>query len=106
MRDIRKFKNKTGPQKNKRIQEKKNVLKCLYKFFESTEKVLDGFDIKIFSIKSKGSCLLSTDRSKLNILIPKQILEILLIALAQVKAGNNSKNVLNEIRPIVYFLYQ
>ena len=28
------------------------------------------------------------------------------IALAQVKTGNNSENVLNEIRQIVYSLYQ
>ena len=28
------------------------------------------------------------------------------IALAQVKAGNTSKNVLNEIRQIIYSLYQ
>ena len=28
------------------------------------------------------------------------------IALAQVKAGNNSENLLNEIRQIVYFLHQ
>ena len=28
------------------------------------------------------------------------------IALAQVKTGNNSENVLNEIRKIVYSLYQ
>ena len=28
------------------------------------------------------------------------------IALAQVKAGNNSENLLNEIRQIVYSLYQ
>ena len=28
------------------------------------------------------------------------------IALAQVKAGNNSENLLNEIRKIVYSLYQ
>ena len=29
-----------------------------------------------------------------------------MIALAQVKEGNNSENVLNEIREIVYSLYQ
>ena len=40
------------------------------------------------------------------ILTPKQMLQILPIALAQVKAGNNSENLLNEIRQIVYFLYQ
>ena len=28
------------------------------------------------------------------------------IALAQVKAGNNSESLLDEIRQIVYFLYQ
>ena len=39
-------------------------------------------------------------------LISKQILEKLPIALAQVKAGNTSKNVLNEIRQIIYSLYQ
>ena len=34
------------------------------------------------------------------------MLQRLLIALAQVKAGNNSESLLNEIRQIVYFLYQ
>ena len=42
----------------------------------------------------------------LKILIPKQILQRLPIALAQVKAGNNSENLLNEISQIVYSLYQ
>ena len=40
------------------------------------------------------------------ILTPKQILQRLPIALAQVKAGNNSESLLNEIRQIVYSLYQ
>ena len=40
------------------------------------------------------------------ILTPKQILRRLPIALAQVKAGNNSENLLNEIRKIVYCLYK
>ena len=34
------------------------------------------------------------------------MLQILPIALAQVKAGNNSENLLNEIRQISYSLYQ
>ena len=41
----------------------------------------------------------------LKIITPKQLLQRLPIALAQVKAGNNSENLLNEIRQIVYFLY-
>ena len=39
-------------------------------------------------------------------LTPKQMLQRLPIALAQVKAGNNSENLLNEIRQIIYSLYQ
>ena len=34
------------------------------------------------------------------------MLQRLPIALAQVKAGNNSENLLNEIRQIIYSLYQ
>ena len=42
----------------------------------------------------------------LKILTPKQILQRLPISLAQVKAGNNPQSLLNEIRQIVYSLYQ
>ena len=42
----------------------------------------------------------------LKILTPKQMLQRLPIALAQVKADNNSENLLNEIRRIFYSLYQ
>ena len=42
----------------------------------------------------------------LKILTPKEILQRLPIPLAQIKAGNNSEILLNEIRQIVYSLYQ
>ena len=42
----------------------------------------------------------------LQILTPNQMLKRLPIALAQVKAGNNSEKLLSEIRRIVYSLYQ
>ena len=42
----------------------------------------------------------------LKILIPKQVLQRLPISLTQIKAGNNSQNLLNEIIQIVYSLYQ
>ena len=42
----------------------------------------------------------------LKILTPKQILQRLSIALAQVKAGNNLQRLLKEIRQIRYSLYQ
>ena len=52
-------------------------------------------EAKIRATKGKG----------LKILTPKQMLQRLPIALAQVKAGNNSESLLNEIRQIVYSLY-
>ena len=42
----------------------------------------------------------------LKILTPNQMLKRLPIALAQVKAGNNSESLLHEIRQIVYSLYR
>ena len=47
-----------------------------------------------------------TEGKGLKILTPKQMLQRLPIALAQVKGGNNSESLLNEIRQIVYSLYQ
>ena len=48
----------------------------------------------------------ATKGTGLKILTPKQMLQRLPMALAQVKAGNNSESLLNEIRQIVYSLYQ
>ena len=45
-----------------------------------------------------------TKGKRLKIFTPKQMLQRLPVALAQVKAGNNSESLLNEIRQIVYSL--
>ena len=42
----------------------------------------------------------------IKILTPKQMLQRLPIALAQVKASNTFENLLNEIRQIIYSLYR
>ena len=42
---------------------------------------------------------------ELKILTPKQMLQRLKIAFTQVKAGNTSENLLNQIRQIIYSLY-
>ena len=47
-----------------------------------------------------------TEGKGLKILTPKQMFQRLPIALAQVKAGNNSESSSNEIRQIIYSLYQ
>ena len=48
----------------------------------------------------------STQGKGLKILTPKQMLQRLSIVLAQVKVGNTSENLLNEIRQIIYSLYR
>ena len=44
--------------------------------------------------------------TEFKILTAKQMLQRLPISLAQIKAGNNSQSLLNEIRQIVYYLSQ
>ena len=92
-----------GPKKK---QEKEIVLENFYNFFEGREEIIDVFKSKIFLTKPKGAGILNPDHSKLKILTPKQMLQRLPIALAQVKAGNNSESLVNEIRDFVYSLYQ
>ena len=68
----------------------------MYNFWEGREKILDASESKIFLTKFNGACFLNLDRSKRK--APKQMFQRLPTALAQVKAGNNSESLLNEIR--------
>ena len=70
-------------------------------------------DSEIIFIEDYGSMILEAKKQAkeqegtgLKILTPNHMLKILPIALAQVKAGNNSESLLNEIRQIVYSLYR
>ena len=47
-----------------------------------------------------------TKGKRLKIWTPRQMLQRLPVALAQVNASNNSESLLNEIRQIIYSLYQ
>ena len=70
----------------------------LEKFHKSREEVFNFFkDYTKMMIEEE-----ETKGTELKILTPKQILQRLPIALAQVKTGNNSESLLNEIRRIVY----
>ena len=104
--EIMNFRKNTKPRSQEKKREKEIVLENLHNFFQGREKILNAFESKIFLTKSKGAGILNPDHSKLKILTPKQMLQRLPIALAQVKAGNNSESLLNEIRQIVYSLYQ
>ena len=70
-------------------------------------------DNAIKFIEDYGSMILEAKKlakeqegTELKILTPNQMLKILPIALAQIKAGSNSESLLNEIRQIVYSLYR
>ena len=63
--------------------------------------IVEDFDSMILEAKRKA-----TEGKGLKILTSKQMLQRLPIALAHVKAGNNSESLLDEIRQIAYSLYQ
>ena len=92
------FKKNTKPRSREKKQEKEIVFKNSYTVWEGREKVLNAFESKIFLTKSKGAGILNPDHSKLQELTPKQLLQRLPVALAQVKTCNNSESLLNEIR--------
>ena len=103
-----KFKSYLGEIKNQKSQKKskeqKNILyniEMLYKARNEAIKFYDDYSLMMSEAKTKA-----TKGTGLKILTPKQMLQRLPIALAQVKAGNNSESLLNEIRQIVYSLYQ
>ena len=81
------------------------MINNLEKFYNSREEVISFFRDYI-EILSDANYNAKYEGKGLKILTPKQMIQRLLIALAQVKAGNNSENLLNEIRQIVYSLYQ
>ena len=88
--------------------EQEKVINNLKKFDISRGEVINFFRdyIEILSDANYKAKQNETKETGLKILTPKQMLQRLPIALAQVKTGNNSQNLLNEIRQIVYSLYQ
>ena len=84
------------------------MINNLEKFYKSKEEVINFFRdyIEMLSDANYDARKNETEGKGLKILTPKQMLQRLPIALAQVKAGNNSESLLNEIRQIVYSLYQ
>ena len=84
----------------KKIKRTHNI-EMFYKARNSVIKFFDDYFLMVSEAKHKA-----TKGTGLKILNPKQMFQRLPIALAQVKAGNNSENLLNEIRQIVYSLYR
>ena len=95
---------KRGNKKNIKSKEQKNVKYNADMLCKARNEAIKFFD-DYFSMVSEAKIKATKGRG-LKILTPKQMLQRLPIALAQIKAGNNSENLLNETREIVYSLYQ
>ena len=90
---------------NKNAKQKEILanLNMLYNVREDAMKFIEDYGSMILEAKRLAR---EQEGTVLNILTPNQMLKRLPIALAQIKAGNNSESLLNEIRRIVYSLYR
>ena len=103
------FLNKLSDVKiGKKTPEQKEVINNLENFCKSREEVINSFReyVEMLSDANYNAKQDETKGKGYKILTPEQMLQRLPIALAQVKAGNNSENLLNGIRQIIYLLYQ
>ena len=92
---------KTKPRDSEKRRLRADVLDSVTSLLKGREVVLKAFQSGIFQVSKE-----SQEGTGLKTLTPNQMLKRLPIALAQVKAGNNSETLLNEIRQIVYSLYR
>ena len=74
-----------------------------YNARNSAIKFIEDYDSMILEAKKLAR---EQEGTGLKILTSNQMFKRLPIALAQIKAGNNSESLLNEIRQIVYYLYR
>ena len=85
-------------EQKKTIDNNKNLYNSRQEVVKMFKDYVRNMSRNIYDSKQEGTGL--------KILTPKQMLQRLPISLAQIKAGNNSQSLLNEIRKIVYSLYQ
>ena len=98
------FSKKTRPRNPAQRQLKADIIDSVNLLVQGREMVINAFKSGIFQVSKEDEE--SQEGKGLKILTPNQMLKRLPIALAQVKAGNNSESLLNEIRQIVYSLYR
>ena len=102
LKHIEEFSESIRPRNLELKELKKEVLDSVLVLLQGREMVLKAFQSGIFP-RSKES---QQEGEELKILTPNQMLKKLPMALAQVKAGNNSDSLLNELRQIFYSLYR
>ena len=99
---------------NKQINTKTGIeSKRLESLLDAVEDILDSVrsnkvmhGSKIPDFESEESTAQRRNRSDHRLRTPNQMLSRLPIALAQLKAGNNSEKLKNEIRQLLYSLYR
>ena len=101
LKHIEEFSSSTKPRDPKLKELKKEGLNSGLALLQGREMVFKVFESGIFPRSEE-----SHEGEGLKILAPNLMLKRLPIALAQIKAGNNSESLLNEIRQIVYSLYR
>ena len=94
---------KQGDPKDK-LPEQKKTINNIKNLCISRAKVVQMFNG--YATNMSKNIYESKQGTGLKILTHKQIIQRLIIALAQIKAGNNSESLLNEITQIVYSLHQ
>ena len=110
---------KTKPRDPEKGKLRSDVLNSVTGLLRGREAVLTAFKIGIYQVskksqEGKGANEMSrmnasegaNEGERIQILTPNQMLKRLPIGLAQVKTGNNSESLLNEIIQIVYSLYR
>ena len=83
-------------------------MKCSIKQAIEATKFYNDYSLMMSEAKTKAKKKKKneTKGTGLTILTPNKMIQRLPIAFAQIKAGNNSENLLNEMRQIIYSLYQ
>ena len=92
-----------GEPKDKSLEQKETI-NNINNLYNSREEVVQVFND--YAKSMSRNIYDSKQGTRPKILTPKQILQRLPIVPLEIKAGNNSESSLNEIRQIVYSLYQ
>ena len=98
LKNIVELNEKLRPKTKEGKDKKRDTYESAWALYEGQELTLNVSKSGIFPIRA-------TQGKWVKILASKQILQRLPISLAQIKAGNTSKNLLNEIRQIIHSFY-
>ena len=90
---------------NKSANQKRTLanINVLFNARDNVIKYVEDYSLMILEARKLAR---EQESEGLKVLTPNQMLKRLPIALAQIKSGNNSERLLNEIRQIVYYLYR